>query len=332
MTAHRGADLEGLMAAHALPGLSMATVSRGALHDCIQIGRRDIRSGEGVDAATVFEAASLTKPVFAYLVLTLTRQGILSLDQPLAEIIPDYLDRDPGITARHALSHTAGLPNWRNDTYPLRSYFPPGRRFSYSGEGYVYLQTAIEHLCGKPVDLVAEQTVFAPLGMTQSSLVWRQDFNANHAVPHDASGTSFADGFTGTRFTTANVAGSLYTTARDYARFLQAAMTAPFLPDWLAPQANVLRGVLTDLDPAAEPDTRPDIAWGLGWGIERQTGYCFHWGDQKGFKAFAIAAPDSGNAAVVLTNGDAGLSFMSQLLEPVLPGQRPSLDWLGYER
>ncbi len=331
MTAHNPAAIERLMTAYNVPGLSIATITGGSAPACITLGRRDVRSDEAVNAATVFEAASLTKPVFAYLILMLDQQGVLPLDRPLAEIAPGYLESDPGVTARHILAHTSGLPNWRSQDYPLRCYFQPGRRFSYSGEGYVYLQTAIERLCGEPLDRIAAREIFGPLAMTESSLVWRNGFDSNHASPHTASGTPFEDGFAGKRFATANAAGSLYTTATDYARFLLAALNAPFLPAWLTRQAHVLRNGLTDLNPATNPATRPDIAWGLGWGIELQTGRVFHWGDQKGFKAFAMAAPDTGNAAVVLTNGDAGLSFLSHLLEPVFPGPRPSLDWLGYE-
>jgi CubicO group peptidase (beta-lactamase class C family) len=331
MIPHDPAVIEGLMAKHHLPGLSMATVMDGAPPTCTVFGCRDVRSGEAVTAATVFEAASLTKPVFAYLALMLDQRGLLPLDRPLAEIVPGYLGSDPGVTARHILAHTSGLPNWRSQEYPLRCYFPPGRRFSYSGEGYVYLQAAIERLCGETLDRIAAREIFAPLAMTVSSLVWHDGFNSNPASPHTASGASFDDGFAGKRFATANAACSLYTTASDYARFLQAAMASPFLATWLTPQAPVLRDSLTNLDPATEPATRSDIAWGLGWGIELQTGRAFHWGDQKGFKAFAMAAPDTGNAAVVLTNGDAGLSFLSRLLEPVCPGPCPSVNWLGYE-
>jgi CubicO group peptidase (beta-lactamase class C family) len=322
-----------LLAAHHVPGLSMATSSGTSAPVSMASGTRDRLSGAPVDAATVFEAASLTKPVFAFTVMKLVQDGILSLDQPLAQYLPHYMSHDPAaapITARHVLSHTAGLPNWRSDAYPLRTYFPPGERFSYSGEGYVYLQKAIEQLCGEPLERIAERMVFAPLAMTNSSLVWRDEFLAHHAVPHTSAGQRFDDGFAGKRFTAANAAGSLYTTASDYLRFLQAVLRKPDLDAWLAPCANVPRDSLTHLDSSVALSIRPDVAWALGWGIETDTRCFFHWGDQRGYKAFIIASPD-GRAFVALTNGDAGLSFMSKLLAPVFPGPRPSLLWLGYE-
>jgi CubicO group peptidase (beta-lactamase class C family) len=333
MTYPDPATIRELLVAHDVPGLSMATSSGTAAPVSMTSGIRDRLSGAPVDAATVFEAASLTKPVFAFAVMKLVQDGILSLDQPLAQYLPRYMAHDPAaapITARHVLSHTAGLPNWRSDAYPLRTYFPPGEHFSYSGEGYVYLQTVIEQLCGEPFERIAERLVFAPLAMTHSSLVWRDEFLTNYAVPHTATGRRFDDSFAGKRFAAANAAGSLYTTASDYLRFLQAVQREPELDAWLAPCAHVPRNSLTHLDSSVALPIRPDVAWAPGWGIEIDTRCFFHWGDQRGYKAFAIASPD-GRAFVALTNSDAGLSFMSKLLTPVFPGPRPSLTWLGYE-
>lgn len=328
------ADIGALLGEYHVPGLSMAILRDGKEPVCTAYGLRDRASAHPVDSATVFEAASLTKPVFAFIVLTLAEAGRISLDEPLANYRPGYIETDPRaatITARHVLSHTTGLPNWRSNEYPLQTYFAPGSRFSYSGEGYVYLQAVIEKICSEPLDLLAHRLVFAPLGMTHSSFIWQNRFELNFAAPHTAAGTMFEDGFAGKRFIAANAAGSLYTTARDYARFLQAILQHPRRDTWLAPAANVLQGCLTCLDHAPVPAIDPAVAWGLGWGLETGTPAFFHWGDQKGYKAFAMGSPRNPTAVAVLTNGDSGLRFMSHLIAPVFPGPRPSLNWLGYE-
>src|SRR5262249_26786218 len=142
-----------------------------------------------VDDNTVFEAASLSKPVFAYAVLKLVEQGKIGLDVPLTKYLPKpYVDGDPRlekITARIVLSHRTGFPNWRGPN-PLTFHFTPGEAFSYSGEGFVYLQRVVEQIESKPLNDVMAELVFNPLGMTSSSYVWRADFDELTATGHDS--------------------------------------------------------------------------------------------------------------------------------------------------
>src|SRR5215813_959075 len=140
------AGLRQLLDEALVPGAALAIVRGDGLVEFATYGVRHVRNPVPVDEWTVFDAASLSKPVFAYLVFQLVDQGLLTLDSLLGERLPNYIQgdpRSPSITVGHALSHTAGLPNWRNLDYPLRTYFRPGDRFSYSGEGFLYLQRVI---------------------------------------------------------------------------------------------------------------------------------------------------------------------------------------------
>jgi CubicO group peptidase (beta-lactamase class C family) len=182
--------LQTLLREALVPGAAAAVVRHGQVAELSAFGLRCVRTMDVVDEHTIFDAASLSKPVFAHLVLQLGGRGILDLDTPLNSLLPNYLAASPllSITPRHILSHSAGLPNWRSADFPLRTYFTPGGRFSYSGEGYLYLQKAIERATGETLDELARDLVFDPLGMAHSSFIWQRNFEANRAHPHDAFG------------------------------------------------------------------------------------------------------------------------------------------------
>ena len=136
-----------------------------------------------LDTATIFEAASLSKPVFAYLVLRLADRGEFDLDRPLLEMLEyprvAHDERSKRITARMVLSHGTGLPNWGGERLTLQ--FDPGTAYGYSGEGFVFLQKAIERVTGRSLEALARREVFQPLGMTRSSFVWQERFAGNAA-------------------------------------------------------------------------------------------------------------------------------------------------------
>jgi CubicO group peptidase (beta-lactamase class C family) len=331
----QAADLEQLLRDGRVPGLSYALIRDGQIAETRAIGVGDVSTGTPIDADTIFEAASLSKPVFAYAVLQLIDQGVLSLDTPLSKYVPDYVTDDPraaSITVRNVLSHTTGLPNWRGGRTPLKTYFPPGERFSYSGEGYIWLQRVVETVTGQPFNDVMTRLVFDPLEMHRSSYLWRADFEADYARPHDA------ELLPGNKRKPAKPlsAATLHTTAADYARFLQAVLSGARLkPDtarqWLAPQIWIRRHCFQCLS-ADSPDVDQHVAWGLGWGLEPDSGSFFHWGDNGRFKAFVTGSLSDHSAVVVFTNGSNGLAIMPDVINLLIPGDHPAFAWLEYPR
>lgn len=145
-----------LMTEADIPGLSIALIRDSKMIWSHGFGVTNSETKALVNANTVFEAASLTKPVFAYAVLKLVDSGKLDLDTPLVKYLPGKYDvgDDPRleqITARHVLSHTTGFPNWRpRGSQTIKIHFVPGHHFSYSGEGFVYLSRVVEHIAGEP--------------------------------------------------------------------------------------------------------------------------------------------------------------------------------------
>ncbi|HAK57298.1 MAG TPA: serine hydrolase [Acidobacteria bacterium] len=313
-----------------VPGLAVAVVDGSQIVYDGAFGVADRDNGAPVTSDTVFSAASLAKPLFAWRVHELVRLGELELDRPLS----DYVDRpwvdDPRlaeITARRVLSHTSGFPNWRQgrwdpDPQPLTIDFEPGSRFSYSGEGYMYLQAAVVAVTGHLLEPEMSETVFTPLGMSASSFLWRDDYDRSAAIGHGRDGdpqpeARISDAVRRDRVLApleTYAAGGLHATASDYARFLVAFMNdRPRAETMLTPTSNV----------------EPGLDWGLGWGIETvgDQRLFWHWGDNDVFKAMTFGDLDAGRAVVCLTNSMAGHGACRPIVEAVFPGEHPALDF-----
>ena len=189
-------DLPRQMQALGVPGIAIAVVNEGELAWSRSFGVTRAEGGAPVDERTLWEAASLSKPVFAYTVLQLVDRGELALDAPLVKYArPDYLGESPWlerITVRDVLRHTTGLPNWRKDpaNEKLVPAVAPGTRIDYSGEAIVWLQLAVEAVTGESLDQTMHRLMFDPAGMRDSSYGWNAQQAARsvygHAVPDDA--------------------------------------------------------------------------------------------------------------------------------------------------
>lgn len=308
-----------------IPGLAIALVEgQNLLYTQVFGSSRTTRIP--LMPTSLFQAASLSKPVFAYGVLKLWERGDLDLDTPLAQFYADPAVSDPQattITARQVLSHTTGLPNWREEVNQttLIPAMTPGAHFSYSGEGFEYLQRAIEYLTAQPLATYLQTTVLAPLGMTHSRFEWGIT-NAGEELL-DADGIAAA---TGDR-TIASAAWSLVTTAADYAHLLLA-MLNPGEHHTAALRATSIAAMLT---PQVMVGNRPKLWWGLGWGLQQtERGISFwHWGGpQNSYTSYTATLLEQGTGVVILTNSAAGLPVCKSIAELVLEVAQPAFVWL----
>jgi CubicO group peptidase (beta-lactamase class C family) len=320
-------------------GLAIALIEKGKLAWHRSFGMKNAETKEPVTDATVFQAASLSKPVFAYAVLKLVEKGRFDLDKPLVEYVPPaYIEekflkkpvddeRFKKITARMVLSHTPGFPNWRRGENRLVISFEPGEKFSYSGEGFVFLQRVIEHLAGQTLDELMRKNAFEPLGMTTSSYVWQENYETKVANGH----SSFGEVEEKRRTKEGNAAASLYTTITDYVKFLTAVLNQEGLRKNLFAQM---------LKPHIQlPVRREDYSvmaeglyWGLGWGlqIDNASESFWHWGDNGAFKCYVVGYPKQRNAMVFFTNSANGLSFAKELVRLTIGKEQQALHWLQY--
>jgi CubicO group peptidase (beta-lactamase class C family) len=355
-------DIPALLQLASVPGIAIATVHRGDV-SVEGFGVRRAGTDDKVTGDTVFAAASLSKPVFASIVMQLAAEGTIDLTRPLASYLPlpnPADERAKGITATHVLSHSSGWRNWRNaPDDALTADFEPGSKFSYSGEGYFFLQRVVEKLTGQGLSRLARERVFTPLGMKASGFMWRADLDAALASPHTSRGqpidsfnAKIGKAFAGLvaemgkpveEWTTAdvekalprvdasiavlpnnlvpNAAASLLTTARDYGTFVR----------WLL-GAGPLSGGRAILDRmiVQRSTINEALGWGSGIGLEHAGGrdYVWHWGDNPGFKNFVVGEPATGSATVIFTNGNAGQRVYERVIRARTGVDHPAFLWL----
>jgi CubicO group peptidase (beta-lactamase class C family) len=323
-----------------VPGLSLAVVKNGRVAWSRAYGVRSSTAETPVpiNDDTIFEAASLSKPVFAYAVLKLVDAGVIDLDTPVIRYLPgDYAD-DPRvrfITPRHVLSHATGFPNWRSSR-TLVMHFAPGERFIYSGEGFVYLQKAVEQVTGQSFHALMKRLVFAPLGMTSSSFTWEDRFEGLKSTGHDAIGSPRPVN----RPALAESAATLHTTTSDYARFLIASLDGAGLKkttyaEMIRPQIHVDEGCSNCITSKPTGRLSKEIAWGLGWGLQETTDglSIWHWGDNgAGFQCYVVGYPRERLGLVVFTNSLDGHGIIPDIVAAAIGGQQPAFAWIKYER
>jgi len=319
-----------------VPGLQVAVIRDGKIVWHGSFGVKNAESGEPVTDETIFEAASLTKPFFAYYVMMLVDQGLIDLDRPLVGYVPrELVEEDLGhpldqegfrrewfeqITARHVLSHSSGMPHGERDVvYPL--FFEPGTQWKYSAEGYYLLQRVVETLKGEPLEKLMQQEVLDPLGMGRSSMVWRDAYEAQMANGHSFFGTP--EDFR--RRTEAHAAASLYTTAEDYAKFVAAVLNGTGLRPETQDEMLTLQ---------IDMNRETGLGWSLGFGTQddEHGRAVWQWGDYGVFRDYVIVYPGSKAGVVYLTNSHNGLSICSYLVARTIGGLATGCRDLNYRQ
>jgi CubicO group peptidase (beta-lactamase class C family) len=329
-------EIPSLMKQYSIPGLSLAIIRNGQINYVKGFGVKNINTKEPVNNSTIFAAASLTKPVFSYLVLRLHDEGKIDIDTPLYKYIPDrYLEKyfikgpvtEAGfdfeefkkITGRLVLCHSTGLPVYQASR-PLKFDFPPGEQFRYSPFSFRLLELAVyciqgsdeKHFFKADLNVWMKKYVFEPLGMKRSSMIWCKEFKKTTVAGHDLFNTTSGE-FVKNRY--AGSQASLYTTAEDYARFIIAVMKGEGLKEKTV--AEMLRMQINMKE--------ENNFWGLGVGLEKTNKglYFWQWGDYGLHKAFMIGSSDLQNGLVYFSNSYYGLCPSDDIVQLILGGEHP---------
>jgi CubicO group peptidase (beta-lactamase class C family) len=343
------ATMTRLMKAGEVTGAGIAILNHGKVAYLKAYGFRDKEKNLPLTVDSVMSAASISKVAFAYLAMELVDDGVLDLDKPVYQYLPKPLPEYPKyadlagdprykrITARMLLSHTSGFANWRwmEDDRKLKIHFEPGSRYAYSGEGIDLLQLVVETIAKKPLDVLMQERVFQPLGMTRTSMVWQERFESDFANGYDEYGRSVG----AHRWKNADAAGSMQTTISDQARFLQAVMEGRLLKSKtraqiVSPQIQILskHQFPTLSDETTDENKSIRLSYGLAWGLY-WTPYgevFFKEGHDDGWRNYAVAFDKEKSGLVILTNSGNGEGIFKDVLETLLKDTFTPIEWEGY--
>jgi len=334
------------MAFHKVPGVSIAVINDGRIEWAKGYGVLDAGGAVPVDSATLFQAASISKPVATAAALQLVRSGRLDLERDVNTWLTSWRVPANALTGQHAvtlqgiMSHTAGFTVHGFPGYDVDSVIPtltqildgarpantdsirvadvPGRTYSYSGGGYTVMQQLLVDVSRRPFPDLLRRTVLGPLGMRRST--YEQPLPArlarNAATAHGPDGQALHGKW---HVYPEMAAAGLWTTPSDLARFALAVQEAA------GGRANRL------FTPALVGDIltpRAGGSYGLGLGVsgEGPAQRFGHGGSNEGFRCELVAFTHRGQGAVVMTNSDNG----SRLIGEILRGIAAEYGWPGY--
>lgn len=295
-----------------IPGLSVAVASRGRILFQMHIGHANLELDVPITAASVFEIGSISKQFVATVTLQLRDEGLLTLDDSIHEHLPELPSEWRGVTVRHLLTHTSGIPDYEAimgyyayrermtpervialaHTQPVTS--KPGHGYAYSNTGYFLLGLMVERLDGRSLGDILASRIFEPAGMRHSRVV-----SADVIVPGRVSG--YGRNIVGTLYNrdasqvSATLgAGAILSTVEDLVRWDAVLYEDAILPEHARAEAwrpyRLADGTETN--------------YGFGWRVEPYEGHAqqYHYGMTSGFVANMTRLPEDGVTVIVLGN------------------------------
>lgn len=307
-----------LLAKYDVPSVGVAYIENGEIAFVRHFGYQSW--GFPANEETLYNVASLTKPVTAEVIMRLVEADRIALDMPLAEhhVEADVADdsRIAKLTPELVMRHRTGFKNWRYMTDGVLQFTrDPDTETGYSGEGYEWMMKSAAAATGEGWEGLARELVFDPAGMPLTGLTERRDWRGHLAVPYKA-GEAVHNEVKQIPL----ASDDMRTTAREYARFLIDVWEG----DAVSPKLRARQRMIphrTAYRPACQGEDRADFCpsnqgWGMGW-------FIYDYGDRKlvqhsggdhGEAALAIYDPEARKGYVVLTNGANGGEVMHRIV------------------
>lgn len=318
------ADIKKIMESEEVPGLSIAIINNNEIAYHEVFGVSNSKTKDLITKQSIFEGASLSKPIFAYFALKMAEKGIIDLDKPLHEYLPHPgIDEESQedyklITARMVLSHQTGFPNHAFNE-KIKLAFKPGTDFMYSGEAYQYLAAVIGMEKGvgfkEELNALFQKEVTKPLQMEHTTFIWDDYLEAHKVYGHDENGEPTfnkpgAGRWSGKTF---NAFSSVHSEASEYAKFIIAMLKKEGL------NQDTFNEMLKEQTHFKEDNPlRQEIGqtgWGLGFAQKQTENWTMHMhtGNNHDFQAYAMFVPEKKYGLVVFTNSDKMQSFLEHL-------------------
>jgi CubicO group peptidase (beta-lactamase class C family) len=313
--------------------VSIAFFEQGKISWARGYGYADVASKKPVTPETLFQAASISKPVASLAVLRLVQDGKLSLDEDVNvklkswKVPENEFTKEQKVTLRRVLSHSAGttvhgFAGYASDetvpsvaqvlngekpanSEPVRVDVVPGTIFRYSGGGMTIIQLLLTDVTGKPFPQIVEEMVLRPAGMTHSGYMQPLPKNlwANAATPYRDDGEPVKGGW---HTYPELAAAGLWTTPSDLAR-----VAIEVKKEYDGASDKIL-----SKDMARQMLTHQKDDYGLGFGLESpgKTPHFGHGGANEGYRCMLTAFTESGQGIAIMTNSDSGGPLVQEIL------------------
>ncbi|WP_422106157.1 serine hydrolase [Winogradskyella sp.] len=310
---------------YVIPGVSLALIKGGKVVYHKTYGNKNAVTRQAVNDQTLFEAASITKPVFAIAVCRLAEKGIIDLDKPLYTYLPfediAHDERYKLITGRHVLTHQTGFPNWAwvNDDGKIDIKFTPGTGYGYSGEGFEYLKRVVNKITGKKVEAIVKEEVLDPMGIKHT-----------YFTKNDYMRTHVSNGHFGRFASPANLpnepgmAWSMHTEALDFSNFALGLLERKVLKPETYEDVFKIHTIVD------EDDSREgwESYFGLGISMEKTPfGPSFgHGGNNGDFRCQFKIFTELNSGFIIFTNSDHGDDLVNALEAYLITGKQETSD------
>ncbi|PKH67877.1 serine hydrolase [Flavobacterium sp. ALD4] len=304
-------EIEKWLTENKVPTLGLGVIENGKLQQVKVFG--EISKDISAPYNTIFNVASLTKPVTAMVTLKLASLGQWNLDEPIHKYWtdPDIASdpRNKKLTTRLILSHQTGFPNWRwmNSDKKLNFQFDPGTKYQYSGEGMEYLRKALEKKFNKSLQELANELIFQPLKMNDTRYVWDKNVDTTRlAIGYDKDGKAYET----VKNKTPNAADDLLTTIKDYGNFLVSVINCD----------GLTKKIFEEMTSNQVASTKGKH-FGLGfeiYNLGNEEYALSHGGSDNGVQTIVFIFPKTKQGLLIFTNSDTGVSVYETLLKHYL--------------